>query len=168
MDFRAETDTPTPINLTNHAYWNLGGRNASGEFKRKVRTRRTRATVTARPFLCVFVVFLSSFCPFYWCAPCFLCVLSFLPLRSLFFLQLYVFISVLLPFTLTLSLILAPSIPSSLTTHRPTTTSSTSQPQIFSNSAPTKSRPAFCSPWKALLLICVVLKVLSSWENVFL
>jgi len=65
MDFRAETDAPTPINLTNHAYWNLGGQNANGEFKRKVRTRRTRATVTARPFLCVFVVFLSSFCLFY-------------------------------------------------------------------------------------------------------
>lgn len=25
MDFRAEADQPTPVGLTNHAYWNLSG-----------------------------------------------------------------------------------------------------------------------------------------------
>ncbi len=25
MDFRAESDQPTPVALTNHAYWNLSG-----------------------------------------------------------------------------------------------------------------------------------------------
>ena len=38
MDFRAVTDAPTSINLTNHAYWNLGGTDADGQFKRKVQT----------------------------------------------------------------------------------------------------------------------------------
>ncbi|GAB5029525.1 aldose 1-epimerase [Nannochloropsis oceanica] len=35
MDFRAETDAATPINLSNHAYWNLGGEDAGGKHIRK-------------------------------------------------------------------------------------------------------------------------------------
>eukprot|EP00624_Nannochloropsis_granulata_P006720 evm.model.NODE_50950_length_13803_cov_18.816996.3 len=38
MDFRAETDAVTPLSLTNHAYWNLSGEDASGQHIRKVVT----------------------------------------------------------------------------------------------------------------------------------
>lgn len=37
MDFKAESDAPTPVALTNHAYWNL-----SGDFKSKVTSHTLR------------------------------------------------------------------------------------------------------------------------------
>lgn len=42
MDFRAETDAPTPLALTNHAYWNL-----SGNFKRTAHDHRLRVAASS-------------------------------------------------------------------------------------------------------------------------
>lgn len=41
MDFRAESDRPTPVALTNHAYWNL-----SGDLRRPVHDHTLRVAAS--------------------------------------------------------------------------------------------------------------------------
>ncbi|WP_446038404.1 aldose epimerase family protein [Streptomyces sp. SID1121] len=52
IDYRAETDAPTPVNLTNHTYWNLGGAGsgpATGHVLRIAADRITPVDATGVP-----------------------------------------------------------------------------------------------------------------------
>ena len=45
MDFKAESDAPTPVALTNHAYWNLSGAYKSNAMSHTLRVQASHYVV---------------------------------------------------------------------------------------------------------------------------